>query len=448
MIKSRKFTRRRMMMCGNCSNKFYIFKYGNNDFSNGITISSGENYKTQNGYPFLEGYFQVKGTSAASYILTSEVDFTGYDTLYFECDGIEIGNVANSYGRVGYGTSFRNGTFKSLSTASNSSEVFSFDISSVNEMQCIVIRSTNANGLCVKIKNIWLEKSMDSNSGSVGDSNNNNDISPTDPMYYTVEHNYDESIITCGNKIESLEENCTYYFELTAKDGYVLSSVEITMNGEIIYNTVEERYQIDVVTGNIVITANATAESSNIYIFDSTRTDNFLFGKYQYTMSSGSITSLSSTWPCASDTLGSPGSIVLDSLENSGMFGKTYSNASLTISPNNVSGNWGEDSYSENVLFANNVVYDGHSAGTLGIGIPGKTATLCFNAYKTQEGEDPTITYNDESSVLNEIFVNNTTSTKYSMNINFVSGGKIILSAANNCGNFIITDIWLENYIE
>lgn len=75
--------------------------------------------------------------------------------------------------------------------------------------------------------------------------------------------------VTNSNATTSVEENASYKATLTAADGYEISTVKVTMGGADVTSTVYSGgvVTISAVTGNVVITATATAASteSNIY---------------------------------------------------------------------------------------------------------------------------------------------------------------------------------------
>ena len=75
--------------------------------------------------------------------------------------------------------------------------------------------------------------------------------------------------VTNSNSATSVEENASYKATLTAADGYEISTVKVTMGGTDVTSTVYAGgvVNISAVTGNVVITATATAASteSNIY---------------------------------------------------------------------------------------------------------------------------------------------------------------------------------------
>ena len=76
---------------------------------------------------------------------------------------------------------------------------------------------------------------------------------------YTITRNL--SNCTCSNNANSITQGSPYSATLSANSGYQLGKVTITMGGNDITNTAYSNGNINIsnVTGNIVITANATA---------------------------------------------------------------------------------------------------------------------------------------------------------------------------------------------
>jgi len=76
---------------------------------------------------------------------------------------------------------------------------------------------------------------------------------------YTITRNL--SNCTCSNSANSVTQGSSYSATLSANSGYQLGKVTITMGGKDITNTAYSNGNISIsnVTGNIVITANATA---------------------------------------------------------------------------------------------------------------------------------------------------------------------------------------------
>ena len=193
-----------------------------------------------------------------------------------------------------------------------------------------------------------------------------------------------------------------------------------------------------IMVGDIKVDVNMPSEA--IYIFDSSRSDNFLFGKYEYEMSSGIETTTNLTsWPCTYDESNtSPNEIVLIG-QSSGLMKPTagnegYCNAVLKIKPNN----------SEGTRFINNVSYEGYEANK--VAIPNDQAlTICINAYVEKNAGSPTFAYCSSSGTVEaSTTITSTSLTKYSINISALSTGYIQLSAGTGCGSLIVTDIWAE----
>ena len=92
---------------------------------------------------------------------------------------------------------------------------------------------------------------------------NDIDISEPEVTSYTITKNLTNVLIS--NSATSVNENSSYSATLTANSGYELSTVIITMGGADITSSSYSNGTITIsnVTGNIVITANATQQASN-----------------------------------------------------------------------------------------------------------------------------------------------------------------------------------------
>ena len=90
-----------------------------------------------------------------------------------------------------------------------------------------------------------------------------NDTPAVTPTTYTITNNLTNC--TNSNNTVSIEENASYTATLTANDGYTLDSPVITIGGADVTNTVYNGGNINItsVTGNVVITCSATANSSS-----------------------------------------------------------------------------------------------------------------------------------------------------------------------------------------
>ena len=101
-----------------------------------------------------------------------------------------------------------------------------------------------------------LEAALASSGGS-GDSSGGD----TETATYTVANNL--SNVTTSNSATTAVENSAYSASLTAAEGYVLSAVAVTMGGVDVTDTVYTNGYITIaqVTGNVVITATATAST-------------------------------------------------------------------------------------------------------------------------------------------------------------------------------------------
>lgn len=92
---------------------------------------------------------------------------------------------------------------------------------------------------------------------------NDIDISEPEVTSYTITKNLTNA--TLSNSATSVNENSSYSATLTANSGYELSTVTITMGGVDITSSSYSNGIITIsnVTGNIIITANATQQASN-----------------------------------------------------------------------------------------------------------------------------------------------------------------------------------------
>lgn len=86
-------------------------------------------------------------------------------------------------------------------------------------------------------------------------------------VYYTISNNLTNC--TNSNNTTTIEENTSYTATITEEAGYNLDSVIVTMGNTDITNTVytNKTITINSVTGDVVITANAVAPTSN-YLYD------------------------------------------------------------------------------------------------------------------------------------------------------------------------------------
>ena len=92
---------------------------------------------------------------------------------------------------------------------------------------------------------------------------NDTDVSEPEVTSYTITKNLTN--VSISNTATSANENSSYSATLTANSGYELSTVTITMGGADITSSSYSNGTITIpnVTGNIVITANATQQASN-----------------------------------------------------------------------------------------------------------------------------------------------------------------------------------------
>lgn len=103
------------------------------------------------------------------------------------------------------------------------------------------------------------EKSSGGNSGDSGNDNTGGDGGETEKATYTITNNLTNC--TNSNKATTIEENASYSAVISATGGYELQSVVVTMGGTNVSVT-GTVVNIPKVTGNIVITAVATATST------------------------------------------------------------------------------------------------------------------------------------------------------------------------------------------
>ncbi len=180
------------------------------------------------------------------------------------------------------------------------------------------------------------------------------------------------------------------------------------------------------------------------YLFDSSRSDNFIFGRYVYGASEGGVTSYRTAWPPgSSDGENTQSGQIILNQKPSGFLAPVGSmNAYLNLYPNNT----GISGYTDNTLFVNNVYYEGHNANTITFALPGTGVRLGVRAYRTKTSGTPTISYVNSSgtTTYGSISVTGTTETVYYMDITVVSGGYFKLNAVSGCGSLIVKDIWVE----
>ena len=108
-----------------------------------------------------------------------------------------------------------------------------------------------------------LESALTSSSEGGGD---------TPTINYTIVNNLSNCINSNTNT--TIEKNSSYVATLTANEGYALDIVTITMNGEDITSTAYSEGNINIVsvTGDIIITASATEESTGTtFVYDSSK---------------------------------------------------------------------------------------------------------------------------------------------------------------------------------
>lgn len=266
------------------------------------------------------------------------------------------------------------------------------------------------------------------------------------PQEYTITHNYTN--VSSSHILETIEEGASYAATLTPDEGYKMSTITITMGGVDVTNqcavSLEDgSFTTPSATGNIVITAVAVASEpmpNEIYIFDSARSDNFLFGEYRYKENTGTVNSEAVTsWPPADDEDGlntDARKIILRS-EYSGLLEPAGASPAYLVLRANGFGQM--DATGKTGYFTNNVEMNGASIGSLGI--PFGLYTFNINAYCTGSGY-ATVTYNGNAGY--KITVSGTQKAKYSMTIELESNGYFDFDSVKGCGDFIITDIWLE----
>lgn len=283
-------------------------------------------------------------------------------------------------------------------------------------------------------------------------------------IYWNITHNFTNVVATGDGGdggITQVSDGSAYGVTLTAQDGYTLKSITVTMSG----NDITENCRIDDdgyvmirnITGDIVITAIAESAQSVkeiFHLFDSSRSDNFIFGTYTYAPSTGSIPSADQiAWPPTGDEENTSVNQIILNQKPTGIMAPSGSrNAYLYLRPNNVGEIWDnngeEEHYYKNEIFVNNVYYDGKAAGTYGIGAnkEGTTSKIYFKAYRTNTSGVPTIKYVSSTGeiVYATINVNNTTATEYCMDTTIVTGGYFKLEAVSGCGSLIVTDIRIE----
>lgn len=263
------------------------------------------------------------------------------------------------------------------------------------------------------------------------------------PTTYNI--SYDLTNVTLSSNVSEIKKGSSYSATITVSNGYEIKTVKIEMGETDITDSCysENTISIGEVTGDILITiiAEEIVEESEdiIRIFDSTRSDNFIFGEYEYGASGGTVFVNRTAWPPSSDEDNTSSNQIILYPKPSGMAPVGSMNAYLKLFPNNI----GTSAYGENTLFMNNVTYGSYAAGE--VAIPLTNVSICMNAYRTKTSGIPTVSYCDaDGNVLAQISISNTVAQECSFDTTLVEGGYIHFATASGCGSLVINDIWFK----
>lgn len=230
-------------------------------------------------------------------------------------------------------------------------------------------------------------------------------------------------------KIFSKSEAGDFSITLPCKDKYMAG--DLTIGSKILLCNKK------IMASDIKVDVNMPSEA--IYLFDSKRSDNFLFGEYDYTLSTGTKVIGQVSWPTSADTsnssstqivlIGAGTGFMKPSVGNEG-----YCNAELKLCPNSEDG----------AHFANNVVINGYNPQEAGVPND-QPVKICIKAYVEKSAGNPTFAFcNSSGTVISTTTISSTSSATYSLNVDALNGGYIYLAAGTGCGSLIVTDIWIE----
>lgn len=480
MIISRKLARRRMLLSnGKSSFNYYVFKSGDTKIADGLDIVTTGTVNFTNGTMRIdrgEGY------------VISGVDFTKYNKIYFEYgSATDADNPSSKAGYLGYGDGTNNGlpleisSFEDYITALNQGVsniiIQELDISSIKGYKSILVFCSNASGAEIRVKNIWLEGTYDpiiqfnpdEGTGEIKPDNPEPDEpDPTPPSdgededdggsdektSYSITLNLTDVQVTSNSHTDNkVDEGANYHLAFQPKDGYEISSVSVSVGGVPMNDCYDAQYsiiEIFSVNGDIVITITTKAieieepepeepEVDTHYLFSSSGNNNFIFGEYHYKPFEGGVSQEASTsWPPAYDEDGlntSPSQIVLRGKYPSMMVPVGGSSAYLRLQANVVNGS--ERYFANN----NDYLHNGQVYAAKTVGLPFSNYIFHIKASCTGSGYSY-VTYNSNSNY--KISVSGNENKEYTMNINLVSNAYFDFDSTENGGDFIITDIWLE----
>lgn len=265
MIMSRKLARRRMLMWHQQQNVpaetslIYVFREGDSDISSGYT-------KTSNKTTFENGVINLK----PAYLVSSDrwhdsnlkisgADFSKYSKLYIECYCDWAITYADNSALVGYGSS---SGFISSSEVAKSRKTIEFDLTDISESESgeyYIMANYDREDVnddtesCLIIYNIWFEGTYN-DSGDSGETEE-----PETPTVQTFNITFlGDNVVFTGNKTTTNETD--YVARISAANGYEISSVTATINGDVVGSYVDGVLTIpkENITGDIIVEAVTT----------------------------------------------------------------------------------------------------------------------------------------------------------------------------------------------
>lgn len=448
----------------------WIYEYGKDSLSNGELIDNpyysniikqGITYNYDGGYLFVHKNTLASGADNIPSMIIGGINLVDYDKIYIEyiC---KLGSTVSpthpeDHLYIGYGktTSINSTAFTDYVSEWNilNEQRAEFDISGITDssiqyyIKAVFRINLSAENTGIKIKNIWLEKSSTESGGTDG-----GDSGDTEPTYYNVTTNLANASITPD--IEQVETGTSYSATITANNGYELSSVSIMMGEENVtaFYYADGVITIDEVIGDIVITAVAEPAQSTkerIYLFDSSRSDNFIFGEYRYSDDSGVIMiDASKSWPPAnSDGINTSSNCIILSGGNGGTM--DLGEPTFLYLEDNSSGlsvEGGSGISAEGMLCNNvSIILGGKAYEPRKAAIPFDTYTLKVKGYKTGTKSDGFVDYGNGTFGYDKlILINSTSEQTYEAEIEIVKNGRFQFASTSGSGDVVITDIWLE----
>lgn len=469
MSMDRKFARRRMLLGKQALEDFYIYEFGDTDVKTEILLSVTSNSDkktlvcTDAGIKYDYIASNTAYTHACSMFIQLPQYWKNYKTLNFEVT-VTRKTSSNVFGKEDCSVGINSYSSDSDNTMSEFTDSYynlgggekdvgydytvELDINTLNSQNmsnpCVWIRQSSWHDMVVK--NIWLGGGNSSFSGSVGEGGGSSGL-PEEYVTYEIEHNYTNC--ESDNKLSVIPANSNYAANIIPNDGFEVNSVtikmgetDVTENCSISYENGIASFTTPSVTGDLIISAIAEEtkeENEVIYLFDSSREDNFIFGEYEYGTSSGITYVDRVSWPPSGDEENISSNQIILYPKPSGMAPVGSMNAYLKLYPNNEK----TSNYAENTLFSNNVTYNSYAAGT--VVIPICSGTVFIKAYKTGNSGTPIAAYCDpQGNILNQIEINGTSAQNYSFEVTLVSGGYLSFTADSGCNSFIINDIWFK----